>query len=170
MGSEVLGNFGRKGDSFINRVVVIEGMILLGVGFLSLTEGLKLISEMDPTRLSDAIGPGAYIVAYSICLLIVGAAYLILNFRKRVSSEHAPVKKENRFKFVSMVVSFVIYNLLIGLVGYLIATALFFLMQFRIVGVRSWRRIILLSLVCAAVYYILFEKYCNIIFPRGVIF
>jgi putative tricarboxylic transport membrane protein len=167
---KVPGNFGRKGDSFINRVVVIEGMILLGVGFLSLREGLKLISEMDPTKLSDAIGPGAYIVAYSICLLIVGAAYLVLNFRKKATSEGVPVEWKNPSKVLKMVASFVIYNVLIELVGYLIATILFFLMQFKIVGVRSWRTIFLLSLIGAAVYYILFEKYCSIIFPHGILF
>ena len=125
---------------------------------------------MDPSKLSDAVGPGAYIVAYSICLLIVGAAYLILNARKKVIPEEVSVEWKNRFKVLGMVASFVIYNVLIEVVGYPIATVFFFLMQFRIVGVRSWRSIILLSLICTAVYYILFGKYANIVFPRGVLF
>jgi putative tricarboxylic transport membrane protein len=71
---------------------------------------------------------------------------------------------------IYMVLAMALYILLIDIIGYLIATPLFFLMEFRLAGITSWRRNIILTVIVSAVYYFVFVEYCSMVFPRGIFY
>ncbi len=67
-----------------------------------------------------------------------------------------------------MIVVLALYILLIEIVGYLIASPIFFLLLFRILGITSWLRNLGLSIVCSILLYIIFVHWLAMVFPRGI--
>jgi hypothetical protein len=154
----------------MKRTVLIEGILLLVFSFVGLGEAIRLISDIDPHTVYDALGPGYYILILSLALMATGAAHLIFNYGKGVAAEKVVVDKAMRMKTIYMVLAMALYILLVDIVGYLISTPLFFLMEFRLAGVTSWRRNIILTVIVSAVYYFVFVEYCDMVFPRGIFY
>jgi putative tricarboxylic transport membrane protein len=152
----------------MKKKILIEGILFSGIGFVGLVEALRLVSETNPHAVSDAIGPGYYILFLSLALMAVGALHIVANYGKGVAAAKAEVDKGLRKRMIGMILGLAFYTLAIGYVGYLVSTVLFFLLEFWIVGIKSWRTNILLTVVLAAAYYIIFVKYCDMVFPRGI--
>ena len=154
----------------LKRTILIEGIFLLVISFVGVGEAIRLISDIDPHTVYDALGPGYYILFLSLALTATGAAHLIVHYGKGVAVEKVVVDKAMRMKMIYMVLAMALYILLIDIVGYLISTPLFFLMEFRLVGITSWRRNIILTVSVSAVYYFVFVEYCAMVFPRGLFY
>jgi hypothetical protein len=151
----------------VNRKTVIEAMIVIAFGFAAMVEGLRLVIYKDPYVFYDPVGPGFYVLALSVGLLIVGAVHLVVNYRKLGVLTHTAGSRGMRQLFSSIIV-LVLYLLLISLAGYLVATLLFFLLQFRVTGVTSWRTNVILTLFFTALYYVIFVRLCEMVFPGGI--
>jgi len=154
----------------LKRTVLIEGIFLLVVSFVGVGESIRLISDIDPHTVYDALGPGYYILFLSLALTAAGTAHLIVHYGKGVAAEKVVVDKAMRMKMIYMVLAMALYLLLIDIIGYLIATPLFFLMEFRLAGITSWRRNIILTAIVSALYYFVFVEYCSMVFPRGIFY
>jgi hypothetical protein len=154
----------------LKRTVLIEGIFLLVISFVGVGEAIHLISDIDPHTVYDALGPGYYILFLSLALMATGATHLIVHYGKGVAAEKVVVDKAMRMNMIYMVLAMALYILLIDIIGYLIATPLFFLMEFRLAGITSWRRNIILTVIVSAVYYFVFVEYCSMVFPRGIFY
>ena len=155
----------------INRRALIEAMLVVVFGLVAMVEGLRLIIYKDPYVLYDPIGPGFYVLALSVGLLIVGVVHLGVNYRKGSIVGHATAaSREMKTQLFISITALAIYIFLINFVGYLAATVVFFLLQLRVSGVKSWRSTILLSLVLTAIFYVIFVHLCELVFPRGIFF
>jgi putative tricarboxylic transport membrane protein len=154
----------------LKKTVLIEGIFLLVISFVGVGESIRLISDIDPHTVYDALGPGYYILFLSLALTATGALHLIVNYGKGVATEKVVVDKAMRMKTIYMVLTMALYILLIDIVGYFFSTPLFFLMEFRLAGVTSWRRNIILTVIVSAVYYFVFVEYCDMVFPRGIFY
>jgi hypothetical protein len=157
-------------EMFWNKRVLGEMLFISVMGIITMVEAFKLIFIKDPAAIYDPIGPGPYLLVVSMMFIGGGVVHLVTHWRKSVGDQKAVVDKKLRRKLISTVVNCAIYLLLISAVGYLISTPIFFLLQFRIEGVRSWLRNLTLTLVISATYYFVFVKYCSLIFPRGILF
>jgi len=140
------------------------------MGIITMVEGLKLIFIKDPAAIYDRIGPGPYLLVVSMMFTGGGIVHLITNWRRSVDDQKVIVDKDLRRKLISTIVNCAIYLLLISMVGYLISTPIFFFLQFRIEGIKSWLRNLSLTFAISATYYLVFVRYCSLIFPRGVLF
>ena len=153
----------------MKRKALIEGIMLLVFSFVGLGEGIRLVSDIDPHTVYDALGPGWYVVSLSLLLMVTGAVHLIVHYREGVAAAaKAVVDKAMTMKMIYMVLAMALYILLIDIVGYLVSTPLFFLMEFRLAGITSWRRNIILTVIVSVVYYVTFVVYCDMVFPRGI--
>jgi len=150
--------------------VLIEGILLLMVGLTGIAEGLRLVIYKDPYTLFDPLGPGFYAIAISIGLMALGMIHLLVNYRKPSEMEMVPVDKKMKIRLMSTVAAYVIYIVLISIVGYLLATIIFFFLEFRVERIKSWPLVAVLSLVLSGLYYLVFVHYCNMVFPRGIFF
>jgi hypothetical protein len=152
------------------RTVLIEGIVLIVIGLVAMAEGLRLTIYKEPNTLYDPLGPGYYAFAVSICLLTVSIGYLVAHFRNPARTEMVPVDRRMKVRLVSTVANCAIYVVLIGVIGYLLATIVFFFVEFRIEGLKSWLSVVILSLVLSGLYYMVFVKLCNMVLPAGMIF
>jgi hypothetical protein len=150
--------------------VFVEGILLIVMSLVAIVEGLRLIIFKDPYTLYDPLGPGYYALTVGTCLLGVGIFYIIAHCKNPPQMEMVPVDKKMKIRLVSTVVACGIYIILIAIVGYLLATIIFFFLEFKIEGIRSWLLVIILSLVFSGFYYLIFVRLCNMVFPTGMIF
>jgi putative tricarboxylic transport membrane protein len=151
---------------------LIELLVLLIVGLGSIVEGVRLIG-MDNVQF-DRLGPGGYNIGIGTILIILGIAYF-LNIRKeakektggdRVSAGNQ--QRSHTIMMVSIIAIMAFYALLINLIGYLLASAVFFLLINRVVGFRSWLSNVAASAVMTACFYVIFVKWMGMLFPRGL--
>lgn len=150
--------------------VLVEALILIVISLIGLAEGSRLTLFKAPHIQYDILGPGPYVLIISIGIMIVGILHLIINFRKLITLDKVITSKEMRMRMMSMVAVCAIYIFLIGTMGYLISTILFFFLEFRILGIKSWPINTLLTLSLTVTYYLVFIKFCNMVFPRGILF
>ncbi len=152
----------------INKKGLIEAMIVVALGVVAMLEALRLIIYKDPYVLYDPVGPGSYVLALSVGLLIVGAVHFVVNYRKAGVVAHKAEKSREMRQLFSSIIVLTLYMVLINFAGYLVATLFFFLLQFRVTGVKSWRTNIILTLFFTAVYYVIFVRLCEMVFPIGI--
>lgn len=150
--------------------LVFEGILLFVICFMGLAEGFRLILYKEPNVLYDIIGPGFYILSLGIALMIACVIHIIVNYKKYPARETGGADKKMQIQAISMIAVCVIYLLLINILGYLMATIVFFVLEFRIAGVKSWRTNFILTLLLSTSYYVIFIKYLNVVFPRGILF
>ncbi len=158
------------GNEATRRHIVIEGVVLLAFGAAAAVEGLRLIIYKDPYVVYDPLGAGFYILALSIGVLLAGAVHVVSTYRAaKPALPRQPTAHGQKRHVPASVGIMALYVVLINLAGYLIATLVFCLLQFRISGVRQWRTNALLTIVFTALYYVVFVTLCDMIFPRGLL-
>jgi hypothetical protein len=150
------------------KTFLVELSILMVVGMLSIIEGIRLVIA-EKLQLYDVLGPGFYNIGMGSVLILVGVIYFISE-RKSFSTfpKKTASSSEYRMKMASMVGVLAAYILLLDFLGYFISSLLFFILINRIVGFQTWRSNLPVSLAMAIVFYVVFAKWLNMIFPQGI--
>lgn len=154
----------------MNPKVFIEGILVLVFSLVTMMEGLRLIIHKDPYVLYDPLGPGVYILVLSLGLMAVGIVHFIVNYRKFPGGRKVAASKEMRIQLFSSIGILALYILLVDFVGYLVASLTFFFLELRVAGVKSWRTNVILTLILTTIYYVIFVKFCDMVFPQGILF
>jgi hypothetical protein len=139
-------------------------------GLVATAEALRLIIYKDPYTLYDPVGPGFYVLALSVGLLIVGVGHFAANYREGCIVECAALTSGEIRQLLSAIIVLLLYIVLMSITGYLVATLVFFLLDMRVSGVKSWRINVVLALLLTALYYAIFVRVCEMEFPRGIFF
>lgn len=158
----------------MKRTILMEGAALSVIGICGLVGGFTLYLNRDARTQSSVMAPGVYILALSVALILTALGYVYLNSRRasrpaRVDRHRTQVPWVSRI-VIKMVSLLAVYAYLIPVLGYLAPTILFFVVEFRLLGVKSWKGNIALTAVVAAIFYVVFIQYCEMIFPRGTLF
>lgn len=154
----------------MRKKVIIEGSLLFILGLTSMVEGLRIVALWKVRGASEPVGPGYYLCSMGVLLMIVGVSQIIVNYKKSPKAEKRKADGSMRIKMISMVASLGVYIVAIDTVGYILASMLFFLLDFWVVKIKSWRINIILSLALTAIYYFVFVEGCELIFPSGPFF
>ncbi len=154
----------------MNPKVFIEGILVLVFSLVTMMEGLRLIIHKDPYVLYDPLGPGVYILVLSLGLMAVGIVHVIVNYRKFPGGGKVAASKEMRIQLFISIGILALYILLVDFVGYFVASLTFFLLELRVAGVKSWRTNVILTLILTTVYYVIFVKFFDMVFPQGILF
>jgi hypothetical protein len=147
----------------------IEGVTIIAISCVALGEAARLIAFRDPNALYDPLGPGWYIAAIASCTLLSGIAYLLAN-RERGDARREDAGGEHRtdFRVLATIAIAFVYAGSILLLGYVLSTAIFLAVQFRVLGVRSWLVAAGASIVMTAALWLVFVRYAEIVFPAGL--
>jgi len=155
--------------TMVNRGVWVEGLLLVILGLVSLAESTRLVLYTDPNLLRDWLGPGYYLLVISIGLLATGIVYIHNHGRAQTVAREA-TGGDGRHRLIASFATCALYLVLIEVIGYLLATFVFFVSMFTIVGLRSWVHKLVLGMVLSGIFYIVFVKYGGMTFPRGIVF
>ena len=154
----------------IKMRVLIEGILITIFSLVALAEGVRLVIYKDPYVLYDPIGPGFYILALGAALMTTGIAHFIVNYRRLPVLGKMPIREGMRIKLFSSFMILAIYIYLLGFIGYLVATVIFFVLEFRVSGVASRLSNLILAFFLSGLYYVVFAVFCEIVFPKGILF
>jgi hypothetical protein len=160
------------GGTTMKRTLIAECTVLLAIAAIGLWGGVDSYLRSDARTQSSVIKPGMYVTALSVALVVTALVYGYLAWRRARAvspAAAAPVAQAPKGAVWPVYAAIVGYAVLIPVLGYPIATALFLVAEFRLLGVRSWGRNVALSVAVTAVFYVLFAHYAEMIFPRGVL-
>jgi hypothetical protein len=150
----------------VNKAVWVEGIVLLGLASAGIIEAIYLIYNKDPNTVVENVGPGHYVLILAIPLWIAGLFYLISNFRKKFGEIGQGFKKQIDLKVLGIFLITAIYIYLIGMIGYFLSTVLFLILAFKFSGIKNWRVNFAMTFMISICYYIVFIKFCALIFPK----
>jgi hypothetical protein len=153
----------------MNRKISIEAAVLEVIGGAGIYEGLRLNLLPDTQSIQGAIRPGSYILIVSVFLVVTGIAYFLKHFKQKEDVKKV-LGKAVKGRGFGMLLILGIYILLIDVAGYLFASVVFFLLEFRMVGIRSLPKNVGLTAVLVGVYYVVFVHFCSMSFPGGILF
>ena len=152
----------------MRKKALVEGILLLIISLLGIVEGIRLNANIDSETVVDVLGPGLYVLFLSIVLGTTGVIHLAVNYKKRFVLKKLAASKEMRIRMIATILVLATYIFLINITGYLAATLVFFVLAFKVTGIRPWPLNIILSTILTALYYLIFIQYCNLVFPRGI--
>lgn len=150
---------------------LIEGMVILCTGFMTLIEGIRLSVYKDVHSIEDIVGPGRYLIFLSIFMIAIGVIYFVSNFKNiKGKTITASDVKSSPLKTLPIILVLIIYIVYLYLIGYLGSTLIFFILMHRVMGFQSWTINIAVSVLISLFLYGLFVSFLGMIFPHGVLF
>ncbi len=156
----------------MTRTPLTEAIPLFLIGAAGMVGGLSQYLNRDPRTQSSVMAPGIYILVLSTLLLLTALIYTYLRCQRfRREARDVPQRQTAWASPLVMKIigAFAVYAFLIDKIGYAVPTLLFLLTEFRLLGVRSWKTNVTLTALVTAVFYVVFIRYCEMVFPRGTL-
>ena len=145
------------------RTRVIEGLLLAVLAVVGIADGVASVNRK--TFQTEFLSPGWYLVTVSIALLVCIIIYCVMEHKGDESKRDGRMFPTGTTPAVW--VSTAVYAILIPLIGYALATFLFFATVFYLLGNRSWLRIGIEGLVFAIAFYLSFVNLARVLMPPG---
>jgi len=152
--------------SFRALPIVSLCFLLLGIAYLADNSRLPMGSAAKP-------GAGLFPLLVGVSLLGLSLALFLWSLKTKDISvkdqEPFPVGKDRR-RVLAVGASLALFVLLLKPLGYGICGAALMAAVLRFLGLQSWGRILLISLVTAAISFYLFDALLGVPLPRGIFF
>jgi len=147
----------------MDRGLLIETLVLIAFSILGTWEGIRFLKYEYITR--DLIGPGGYLVLIFPLLFISTIVYFLRSYPKSSGGVRKRWILPQIGPSVRLMAVLGLYGVVVSNLGYAIGSGLFFILAFKISGVRSWLRSVVLGLVVALVFELVFSRVARIPFP-----
>ena len=138
-------------------------IILLVLAAAGIYEGVRLSKSV--LLFVDPVGPGWYLFFMS-CLLFVCAVFLLIRqVIGRKAGQHAVSLALHKGPAGRALVLLLLYGIAVMYLGYVIASAMFFIVVQRIFGERSWLRCTAIGLCITGCFYFVFSYLAGMPLP-----
>jgi hypothetical protein len=115
------------------------------------------------------LGPGFLPFAAALCLLVTGGLLIVWALIRKgkadPSTDPDPIGRKGWLRSGGILLSFTLWPLLVGIVGYLISTFLVSLGITKTVGYRGWGQPILLSVLLTFFLWLIFGVFFDLDLP-----
>ena len=154
------------------RPGVIESVVVMAVAAGGLRDAWRLSGVLrEGGAFHSAMGPDTYLAVVSATLLLCGVWNLIRTRRedgvRRAAEEAEPGGRLGPVARVALVM--LAYVATFPILGYLLATLIFFPVAFFVFGVRPWKKSLIVGVVVTAVFYVLFAHFAELPLPKGLL-
>jgi hypothetical protein len=112
-------------------------------------------------------GPGFMPLLLGIIMLIIAGG---LSFRAFLLNPPSPetIEKGSLLRVLMVVSGLILYSLLLAYIGFTVLTLLFLGVFMRLLGVKNWWTILLVSVAATVVAVLVFDKWLHVPFPKGI--
>ena len=138
-------------------------IILLALAAAGIYEGARLSKSV--LLFVDPVGPGWYLFFMSCLLFVCAIALLVRQFIKRKAGQRTAGLMLHKGPAGRALVLLLLYGVAVMFLGYLIASAMFFIVVQRIFGERSWLRCTTIGLCITGCFYFVFSYLAAIPLP-----
>jgi putative tricarboxylic transport membrane protein len=150
------------------------GPRLVGGALIALGAVLLIQSfEIGQTRGFSPVGPSVFAIVTSLGLLALGAAFLLrqtLRPDTKYAGEVATEEQATDWRTIALAATVLVaYAILLGPLGYIVATGLFLPVGARILGSERPLRDLVIGLVLAAVVWFGFTQFLGVRLPAGLL-
>lgn len=166
----------RGGETTAHMKIEKNGNFILGIAFLLFGIIYFIAASFVPESAVMDLGPDILPKVIAIITIILGGVQVVNGYRQmkayQPSDESGENKKLEYWRVGATIVSFIIYVNLIEVVGFLIMTFIYLIMQMNILSVQEERkqvRFVIISLVTAVFVYFLFRNVFNVMIPAGIL-
>jgi hypothetical protein len=154
------------------RAGLIESLVVMAVAGVGLADAWRLSGVLRAGgAFHSNMGPDTYLAAVSVGLLLCGIWALIGTKR----DDGAPNAGERAgsggqaSQVARVVLVLVAYVAAFPILGYLLATLIFFPVGFFVFGVRPWTKSLIVGVVVTAVFFVLFAHFAELPLPKGLL-
>lgn len=152
--------------------ILLEAGVIITLAILGIADAWRLSDVVRAGgNFHDVIGPDRYLGVIAGGLFACGVAYLLSGVRRKRHVQPPREAAEGVQPLQVAVVSavLVLYVLAFPVLGYLLATMLFFPVTFFIFGVRPWLKSAWVGVVTAVLFYVIFFHFAEIPLPKGLL-
>jgi hypothetical protein len=139
------------------------GIILLVLAAAGMYEGVRLSKSV--LLFVDPVGPGWYLFFMSCLLLVCAIALLVKQFIGRKAGQREVGLALHKGPAGQALILLFLYGIAIIYTGYVVASAIFFILVQRIFGERSWIRCTVIGLSITGCFYFVFSYLAGMPLP-----
>jgi hypothetical protein len=138
-------------------------IILLVMSILGIYEGGRLSGTV--LLFTDSVGPGGYLFFNSCLLFICAMALLVRKFIRCKAGQREVSISLHKGAAGRAIILLALYGIAIMFLGYIIASAIFFILVQRIFGERSWIRCVVIGIAVTGCFYLIFSYLAGMPLP-----
>ena len=138
-------------------------IILLVLAAAGIYEGVRLSKSV--LLFVDPVGPGWYLFFMACLLFICAIALLVRQFIRRKAGQRTAGLALHKGPAGRALVLLLLYGLAVMFLGYVIASAMFFIVVQRIFGERSWIRCTVIGVSITGCFYFVFSYLAGMPLP-----
>ena len=142
---------------------MILEIILLVMATAGIFEGARLSKSV--LLFVDPVGPGWYLFFMSCLLFICALALLVRQFIRRKAGQREVSLSLHKGPAGRALILLLLYGVAATYLGYLPASAMFFILVQRIFGERSWIRCAMIGLSITGCFYFVFSYLASMPLP-----
>jgi hypothetical protein len=131
----------------VTRAARLSGVVLIGLGVLSVVEALRMRDDWQGAKLMPAVIGSA--------LILLGLAHFPRRFSETISWPDAASRRRVALMFAALAV----YAAVLPWAGFLASTAVFALVLVRTLGTYSWLASLAVTVAVAAACHIVFARW-----------
>ena len=150
--------------------ILLEAVAIIALAGAGIADAWRLSGVVRTGgAFHDVIGPDRYLGAVAGGLLVCGLAYLLSQLRRssRLPAPRRTAEGNQGLQVVLVSGILVLYVLALPVLGYLLATLLFFPVTFFIFGVRPWQKSAWVVVLATVLFYVIFTHFAEIPLPKG---
>ena len=138
-------------------------IILLVLAAAGIYEGVRLSKSV--LLFVDPVGPGWYLFFMACLLFVCAIALLVRQFIRRKAGQRTAGIALHKGPAGRALVLLLLYGLAVMFLGYVIASAMFFIVVQRIFGERSWIRCTVIGVSITGCFYVVFSYLAGMPLP-----
>jgi len=138
-------------------------IILLVLAAAGIYEGVRLSKSV--LLFVDPVGPGWYLFFMACLLFLCAIALLVRQFIRRKAGQRTAGLALHKGPAGRALVLLLLYGLAVMFLGYVIASAMFFIVVQRIFGERSWIRCTVIGVSITGCFYFVFSYLAGMPLP-----
>ncbi len=148
----------------IQRFVSILFLIFSGIYlFLSFSLPLGKVAKPGPGMVPRGIG-----IILTLLSLIHVIEVFFLEKRSSAKKTEDPLKREDIIRVTGIVSLLILYMIFFPTLGYAFSTVVLIGAVLRLLEMRGWARIVLISIVTSGCSYFIFDRILDVPLPKGM--
>lgn len=143
----------------IANYIYSGSMLLIGIIAIYFTKDFV-------NNIQGDVGPSFYPIIVSTITIILAILLLISSYRMKNAPQNHNFSKTGLYKIGIGVVYFAIYFYFIPKIGFIISSIIFMVLFMLALGLRDWKKVIIIPIVTTIVIYYLFAIILKIRLPE----
>jgi hypothetical protein len=145
----------------------LQGLLFCFLGIVASFDSWRITESVRPTGNFDAIGPDRYLAILSGLMIVLGLALALRPQTDGPSSDWSDLRRWPPADYLVVAVILAAYIWAIPLIGFSVATLLFFIALYRLLGSWSWQRTMGYAVFTTVFIYVVFIYFCDLSLPKS---